>query len=153
MGAEAAGRRGFPGSTAAVVMVAPGRVAAANVGDSRAVVCRGGVAVALTSDQTADREDERARIVAAGGSVSMRMGSWRVGEAGMQVTRSVGDADLKRHGVTAEAEVTEMALTGGVGWGGVSRGCGVGMCMGRGGASIPCVQSLGTASGDWQCRT
>jgi serine/threonine protein phosphatase PrpC len=43
----------------------------------------------------------------------VRAGGWRVGEAGLQVTRSVGDADLKDQGVTAEAETVELALTPG----------------------------------------
>lgn len=42
MGAEAAGRRPFPGSTAALVLMAGGLLAVANLGDSRAVLCRGG---------------------------------------------------------------------------------------------------------------
>ncbi len=54
-----------------------------------AVLCCGGAAQALelTQDQTADREDERERIAAVGGMLRHVMGSWRVGEAGMQVTR------------------------------------------------------------------
>ena len=44
-------------------------------------------ALGLTQDQTADRADERARIAAAGGRLRHVLGGWRVGEAGMQVTR------------------------------------------------------------------
>lgn len=44
-------------------------------------------ALALTRDQTADREDERQRVEAAGGTVSHVLGGWRVGAVGMQVTR------------------------------------------------------------------
>ena len=64
----------------------------------------------LTRDHTADLPDERARVAAAGGAPSVRAGGWRVGAAGLQVTRSVGDADLKPYGVTAEAEAAELAL-------------------------------------------
>jgi serine/threonine protein phosphatase PrpC len=103
--------RRFPGSTAVVALLVGRRLAVANLGDSRAVLCRGGTAVELTRDQTAEREDERARVAAAGGEVSVRMGGWRVGAAGLQVTRSVGDADVKGQGVTAEAEVGEWDLT------------------------------------------
>ena len=49
-------------------------------------VAQGG-AVALSEDQTADREDERARIVAAGGCVQYRLDGWRLGAAGIQVSR------------------------------------------------------------------
>jgi serine/threonine protein phosphatase PrpC len=59
----------------------------ANAGDCRAVLCRGGAAIALSSDQNADRPDERERVLAAGGTVAFRCGNWRVGEAGIQVTR------------------------------------------------------------------
>lgn len=38
-----------------------------NVGDCRAVLCRGGVAIDLTSDHRPSRDDERARIKGAGG--------------------------------------------------------------------------------------
>ena len=43
----------------------------------------------LSTDHTAEREDERQRIVQAGGHVSHVMGSWRIGEAGIQVSRCV----------------------------------------------------------------
>lgn len=42
VGSDAAGPRRFPGATAALVLVAGGLLAAANLGDSRAVLCRGG---------------------------------------------------------------------------------------------------------------
>ena len=51
------------------------------------VLCRDGEAVALSRDQTAEREDERARVRAAGGDVRRRMDGWRVGDIGLQVTR------------------------------------------------------------------
>lgn len=41
-----------------------GNVAVSNLGDCRAVICRGGNAEALTSDHKASREDERDRIEA-----------------------------------------------------------------------------------------
>lgn len=41
-----------------------GNVAVSNLGDCRAVICRGGIAEALTSDHKASREDERDRIEA-----------------------------------------------------------------------------------------
>lgn len=53
----------------------------------RQVLCRDGEAVALSRDQTAEREDERARVQAAGGDVRKRMDGWRVGDVGLEVTR------------------------------------------------------------------
>ena len=58
-------------------------------GDCRAVLCHNGKAVALSHDQTADVEEERNRVQAAGVSVKWRVDSWRIGEAGIQVTRCV----------------------------------------------------------------
>ena len=58
-------------------------------GDCRAVLCHNGKAVALSRDQTADSEEERNRVQAAGVSVKWRVDSWRIGEAGIQVTRCV----------------------------------------------------------------
>lgn len=40
---------------------------AGNVGDCRAVLCRGGEAIDVTSDHRPSREDERARVKDAGG--------------------------------------------------------------------------------------
>ena len=42
----------------------------ANVGDCRALLCRGGKATRLSEDHKPDRRDERARIVKAGGLVT-----------------------------------------------------------------------------------
>lgn len=101
----------YPGSTAVVALLVGRHLAVAHVGDSRAVLCsKNNQAVAVTVDQTADRDDERVRIKNAGGNVSVRLGGWRVGEAGLAVTRSIGDADLKNIGVTAEAEIFEKDL-------------------------------------------
>lgn len=111
-GKSAAGR--FPGCTALAAVIAGGRLLVANAGDCRAVLCRGGRAVGLSRQHTAELEDERARILAAGGSVARRAGSWRVGAAALQVTRALGDFDLKGPidgGVTAEPEVVEFELT------------------------------------------
>ncbi|CAL8468340.1 g7880 [Coccomyxa elongata] len=110
MGWAAAGERPWPGCTAIVLLMHAGRLYVANAGDCRAVLCREGDAVALSTDQTAEREDERQRIISAGGHVQYRMDSWRVGKAGIQVSRSIGDADLKSEGLTAEPEVTARAL-------------------------------------------
>lgn len=103
--------RSFPGSTATVAMFYSHYLCVANVGDSRAVLCRDGHVSALTVDQTAEREDERERIVETGGVVRCVDGQWRVGEPGLVVTRSIGDADLKSQGVTAEAEVMTIDLS------------------------------------------
>lgn len=86
----------YPGCTALAAVVAGTQLFVANAGDGRAVLSRGGTAIPLSRQHTADLEDERTRVVAAGGTVQYRGGSWRVGPAALQVTRALGDFDLKR---------------------------------------------------------
>ena len=101
----------FPGTTAVCMLLHGNTLTVANVGDSRAMVCRGGQAIDLTVDQVAGRTDERERIELAGHGASLKQynGEWRVGNAGLVVTRSIGDFDAKPP-LTAEPEVTEYVL-------------------------------------------
>ena len=64
-----------------------GRLYVANAGDCRAVLCRGGEALPLSRDHTADLDSERERVLAAGGSARQHGVNWRIGTAGLQVTR------------------------------------------------------------------
>ncbi|KAJ6432613.1 hypothetical protein OIU84_019784 [Salix udensis] len=57
------------GSTAVVAVVTPEKIIVSNCGDSRAVFCRNGVAIPLSSDHKPDRPDELLRIQKAGGRV------------------------------------------------------------------------------------
>ncbi|KAJ7297686.1 hypothetical protein O6H91_Y042500 [Diphasiastrum complanatum] len=57
------------GSTAVVAIIGLCQIIVGNSGDSRAVISRGGKAIALSDDHKPEREDEKARIEAAGGSV------------------------------------------------------------------------------------
>ncbi|KAK3256622.1 hypothetical protein CYMTET_34239, partial [Cymbomonas tetramitiformis] len=71
------------GSTAVVALYCgsgPGDLSMyiANLGDSRAVLCRGGKAVRLSEDHKPSRRDERNRIEKAGGIVAQVQGIWRV---------------------------------------------------------------------------
>ncbi|CAI0437779.1 unnamed protein product [Linum tenue] len=92
-----------PGCTAMASLIVGNRLFVANAGDCRTVLCRAGNAFPLTKDHTASDPEERERVVNAGDT-------WRVGRAALQVTRSIGDDDLKP-AVTAEPEVTETNLT------------------------------------------
>ncbi|KAE8692904.1 putative protein phosphatase 2C 25 [Hibiscus syriacus] len=65
-----------------------------NAGDCRAVLSRGGVAEALTSDHRPSREDERNRIQSLGGYVDLCRGVWRV-HGSLAVSRGIGDHHLK----------------------------------------------------------
>lgn len=110
--ARGCGTQRFPGCTALAAVIAGGRLFVANAGDSRGVVCRGGQAMTLTRDHTAALDDEQLRVLATGEKVEMRAGSWRVGEAALQVTRALGDFDLKhKGGVISVPEVTKLVLT------------------------------------------
>ncbi|KAL2347965.1 hypothetical protein Fmac_001965 [Flemingia macrophylla] len=81
------------GSTAAVVVVGKDEIVVANCGDSRAVLCRGGVAVPLSRDHKPDRPDEKERIEAAGGRVIEWNGNRVLGV--LATSRSIGDHCMK----------------------------------------------------------
>ena len=79
------------GSTATTVMICGRHVFAANVGDSRTVLCTRGVARALSVDHKPGREDEATRIKAAGGFI---IHGRVMGE--LAVSRAFGDAEFKK---------------------------------------------------------
>uniref|UniRef100_M4BIA9 PPM-type phosphatase domain-containing protein n=1 Tax=Hyaloperonospora arabidopsidis (strain Emoy2) TaxID=559515 RepID=M4BIA9_HYAAE len=98
---------------------------AINVGDCRAVMCRGGRGVPLTSDHKPDRPDERQRIEKAGGYVGKIAGIPRVYSAAgaglsmrrevsthLAVSRAFGDQSLKHPAplVSCEPEVARFQV-------------------------------------------
>lgn len=99
------------GTTAACVWIHGNTLYAANVGDSRVVLCRNGVAVPLTRDHKPCDEDEKKRIAAAGGEVRpvfrdkpgyccfkakrVPQGADRLWPGGFSVSRALGDIDYK----------------------------------------------------------
>ncbi|KAL0370806.1 UNVERIFIED_CONTAM: protein phosphatase 2C 3 [Sesamum angustifolium] len=91
------------GSTAVVAVVTPQHIVIANCGDSRAVLCRNGKAVPLSTDHKPDRPDELNRIQAAGGRVIYWEGARVLGVLAM--SRAIGDNYLKPY-VSCEPEVT-----------------------------------------------
>ncbi|KAI5396959.1 protein kinase and PP2C-like domain-containing protein isoform X1 [Lathyrus oleraceus] len=98
-----------PGCTAIAAIVSGNRLFVANSGDCRAVLCRAGNPTALSKDHVASCLQERERVIRHGGQVHWQVDTWRVGLPALQVTRSIGDDDLKP-AVTAEPEITEHAL-------------------------------------------
>ncbi|CAI0399969.1 unnamed protein product [Linum tenue] len=76
------------GSCCVTALIRKGNLVVSNAGDCRAVVSRGGVAEALTSDHRPSREDERHRIESTGS---------------LAVSRGIGDGHLKQW-VIAEPE-------------------------------------------------
>ncbi|KAG4154931.1 hypothetical protein ERO13_D03G082750v2 [Gossypium hirsutum] len=88
------------GSTAVVVLVSREEVVVANCGDSRAVLCRAGTAVALP--------DEWERVEVAGGRVININGNRILG--GLATSRSIGDRYLKPY-VISKPEVSVIERT------------------------------------------
>ncbi|XP_065878690.1 probable protein phosphatase 2C 24 [Euphorbia lathyris] len=91
------------GSTAVVAILTPSKIIVANCGDSRAVLCRNGKPVPLSTDHKPDRPDELNRIQAAGGRVIYWDCPRVLGVLAM--SRSIGDNYLKPY-VSCEPEVT-----------------------------------------------
>ncbi|XP_065849197.1 protein phosphatase 2C 50-like isoform X2 [Euphorbia lathyris] len=81
------------GSTAVVAVICASHIIVANCGDSRAVLYRGKEPMALSVDHKPNREDEYARIEAAGGKVIQWNGHRVFGVLAM--SRSIGDRYLK----------------------------------------------------------
>ncbi|PWA42911.1 Protein phosphatase 2C [Artemisia annua] len=81
------------GSTAVVAVINSSHIIVANCGDSRAVLYRGKGVVVLSNDHKPNREDELARIEAAGGKVIQWNGHRVLGVLAM--SRSIGDGYLK----------------------------------------------------------
>ncbi|CAI9768345.1 unnamed protein product [Fraxinus pennsylvanica] len=96
-------RRDAVGSTAVVAVVSPDKIIVSNCGDSRAVLCRNGVAIPLSTDHKPDRPDELDRIQEAGGRVFFWDGPRVLGFLAM--SRAIGDNYLKPY-VISEPEVT-----------------------------------------------
>ncbi|CAN6447302.1 unnamed protein product [Victoria cruziana] len=97
------------GACCVTAFIEDGEIIISNLGDCRAVICRDGVAEALTRDHRASREDEQARIEAQGGYVDIHHGTWRV-EGVLAVTRGIGDRHLKEW-VLAEPDSRELVIT------------------------------------------
>ena len=89
-------------NSATTVILFGRRLFAANVGDSRVVLCRsGGQCVELTSDHKPSRPDEAARVRAAGGFILHKR---VMGE--LAITRAFGDKSFKM-GIKAMLEEDE----------------------------------------------
>ncbi|XP_047966544.1 protein phosphatase 2C 3-like isoform X2 [Salvia hispanica] len=90
------------GSTAVVAVVTPCNIVVANCGDSRAVLCRNGKAIPLSTDHKPDRPDEMNRIQAAGGRVIFWEGARVLGVLAM--SRAIAIRELRARGDNNGAE-------------------------------------------------
>ncbi|PIA34641.1 hypothetical protein AQUCO_03700137v1 [Aquilegia coerulea] len=95
------------GSTASTAVLVGNQLYVANVGDSRAVISKEGLAIPLSDDHKPNRTDERKRIESAGGVV-MWAGTWRVGGV-LAMSRAFGNRLLKQF-VVAEPEIQEQKI-------------------------------------------
>ena len=101
------------GSTCVVAVVRGDKLVVANAGDSRAVLSRRGEALALSRDHKPMDDDERARIVNAGGFVQ----EGRV-NGSLALSRAIGDLEYKQSKnlpakdqiVTAYPEIRECVI-------------------------------------------
>lgn len=106
------------GCTAVVAVLHGNDLYVANAGDSRAVLCRGGQAYALSEDHKPGQEGERSRIMAAGGFLSNIGGVTRV-NGNLNLSRAIGDLKYKTNSglpaneqiITAEPDVKHVVLT------------------------------------------
>jgi len=97
----------------------PRRIAVANCGDSRAILCRAGTAIELSEDHKPELPGEEARIRKAGGHVAQAGPCHRVDGWGLNLSRALGDfhykarADLppEQQKVCAVAEIRTLELT------------------------------------------
>lgn len=96
------------GCTAIVALIHRGKLFVANAGDSRAVLCRGHKAIALSRDHKPDRPDEKKRIERLGGTVTVH-GVARVNGI-LAVSRAFGDMTLSPY-VTAAPEIRTAPIT------------------------------------------
>jgi protein phosphatase 1G len=88
------------GCTAVSVLVTPSEYIVANAGDSRAVLCRAGTAVALSEDHKPNDERESARILRAGGTVEESQGGARTHyrvNGNLNLSRAIGDLEYKKN--------------------------------------------------------
>lgn len=122
------------GTTAICTLIINGVLYVANIGDSRAILCSKGKAIALSRDQKPERLDEALRIKKAGGTI-IKMGLddkkntvllpehlWHTSSAPLRImapecrtllsmTRAIGDFGLRPAGLIATPEIIDCRLT------------------------------------------
>jgi protein phosphatase 1G len=99
------------GCTAVTVFITPVEYIVANAGDSRAVLCRGSTAIALSEDHKPNDERESARIHRAGGTVEASVGGARTHyrvNGNLNLSRAIGDLEYKAN---SELKPEEQIIT------------------------------------------
>ncbi|XP_063412558.1 protein phosphatase Mn(2+)-dependent 1K-like [Mytilus trossulus] len=92
-------------------MVAYGiELAIGHVGDSRAILCREGLALRLSEDHVPENDREKDRVHQWDGIISHNsQGVWQV-NGRLSMTRSLSDIELKKYGMTAYPYLTTKTL-------------------------------------------
>lgn len=78
-----------------------------NTGDSRCVICRNNIGVALTLDHKPDWPDEHARITKLGGTIRKDGSTYRIGD--LSVSRAFGDKNASKY-VTHRPDIYKYKL-------------------------------------------
>jgi len=102
------------GSTATTIIRRSDELSLAWVGDSRALLLRPSDYAVLTRAHRTDRDDERRRVLSAGGNLRGRYVVDPLTLRGLMITRSLGDRDLRRIGVISEPEIVTVDMTSNV---------------------------------------
>jgi len=105
------GWNGCSGTTATVCLLRNGiELVVAHCGDSRALLCRNGDVVRLTTDHNSNVKAEKERIVKSNGF--LKSDSLGVGlvNGRLAMTRSIGDLDLKPYGVIALPDTRSLEI-------------------------------------------
>ncbi|XP_060074261.1 protein phosphatase 1K, mitochondrial-like [Ylistrum balloti] len=94
------------GSTATVCLLQHStELTIGHVGDTRALLCRGGKAIALTQDHNPDNMEEKRRIESCGAAITPNsLGTPKV-NGKLSMTRCIGNLPLKKYGVTEHPEI------------------------------------------------
>ena len=98
----------FTGCTACVVLIEGTKIYCANAGDSRAVLCKKGVAIPLSIDHKPDLDTEKNRIYKADGWVAEGRvkGINQLNSGNLNLSRSLGDLEYKQNKkLTAEEQM------------------------------------------------
>lgn len=100
-----------PGTTATVALIRDGyELIIGHIGDSVAILCRGKEPRRLTLDHEPTDPEEKLRIEAYGGQILIDNQNTARVNGRLNMTRSIGDLDLKPYGVTAQADLERRSL-------------------------------------------
>lgn len=108
---ESSALSGKGGSTAvtAIILDHGSRLIVANVGDSRAVLCKNGVAVQLSVDHDPGRPLQRAEVESRGGVVLTMPGDVARVDGQLALARAFGDKSLKEH-MSAKPDMADLLV-------------------------------------------